>query len=268
MRIAVLFLILVSPLVWSGIIEHQEQCAVPTMGKTIFMFGEEHTDPFDPAAVAQRDELAMSIDVIGNTHAGPISCYLECDKNVQKGIQEAPYFYVRNMCDKGAYFEQWYVPLARTFGQEVGIGRLAISNFDIRDGHYAHFEHTLGLLADGEIAHEDVNFHALRTWADTVDDTIEQLFEGIQTRYPKKMVAYIKRDKERKKKSFFLMIDKHTQPKRARSNYRTLTQFYNYTDLLADFTILNKVASDPRDTIIINAGSAHTENLSRYFKRL
>ena len=269
MRIALLLLVLGSSPVWSGIIEHQERCIVPAMGKTIFMYGEEHTDPFDPAAVAQRAELATSIDAIGNTYEGPISCYLECDMNVQKSLQEAPYFYTRNVADHGAYFDQWYVPLARTFGQEVGIGRMAISNFDIREYQYAHFEHHLQALADGEITRDKINFHALRTWGSIIDGTIQKLFEEIQAQYPKKMVSYIKRDMERKKKQFYAMIDKHFQPtKRARYTYRALTQFYNYTDLLADFTILNKVATDPRETIVINAGSAHTQNLSRYFNRI
>lgn len=269
MRIALLLLSLVSLPALAGIIEHQAECSIPSMGKTIFMFGEEHTDPFDPEAIAQREELALSIDAIGNTYEGPISCYLECDTNVQKGLQEAPYFYTRNIADHGAYFEQWYVPLARTYGQEVGIGRMAISNFDIRENQYAHFEHHLQALADGEVTRDQIDFRALRAWGQTVDDTIQKLFQNIQTQYPKKMVSYIKRDMERKKKQFYAMIDKELQPtKRARYTYRALNQFYNYTDLLADFTILNKVANDPRDTIVINAGSAHTENLSRYFAQM
>jgi hypothetical protein len=266
MRIALSLLFLVSLPVMAGIIEHQAKRTLPGMGKTVFMFGEEHTDPFDPAAVAQREELALSIDAIGNEHEGPISCYLECDNNVQKSLQKTPYFYARNVIDHGAYFEQWYVPLARTFGQEVAVGRMAISNFDIRDHQYAHFEHHLQALADGDITHDQVNFQALQSWGNAVDDTIQQLFEGIQARYPQKMISYIKRDMERKKKQFHAMIDKQLHSKkRARYTYRALNQFYNYTDLLADFTILNKVANDPRGIIVINAGSAHTENLSSYF---
>lgn len=270
MRIALSLLLLVSLPVMAGIIEHQAEWTLPTLGKTIFMYGEEHTDPFDPAAVAQREELALSIDAIGNTHEGPISCYLECDSNVQKGLQQAPYFYNRNVADHGAYFEQWYVPLARTFGQEVGVGRMAISNFDIREGQYAHFEHHLQALADGEIARDQVNFNALQAWGKTIDGTIQELFDAIQMHYPKKMISYIKRDMESKKKQFHAMIDKQLQQskERARYTHRALDQFYNYTDLLADFTILNKVANDPRDTIVINAGSAHTQNLSRYFKQI
>jgi len=268
MRIALVYLLLLTHVisVWPGIIEHTKRCTVPSMGKTIFMFGEEHTDPFDPAACAQREQLAWSIDAIGDMHAGPVSCYLECDINVQKGLQESPYFYLRNMCDHGAYFEQWYVPLSRAYGHEVSIGRLAVSNFDIRDDHYAHFENTLHALADGALTHDTVDFRALRTWADTVDETVQRLFEDIRLQYPKKMVSYINRDMKRKKKQFYAMIDKQIQSqKRARYTHRALNQFYNYTDLLADFTILNKIASDPRDAIIINAGSSHTENLSRYF---
>lgn len=266
MRIALSLLFLVSLPVFPGIIEHQAKYTLPAMGKTIFMYGEEHTDPFDPEALAQREELALSIDAIGNIYEGPISCYLECDSNVQKGLQQAPYFYNRNVADHGAYFEQWYVPLSRTFGQEVGVGRMAISNFDIRDNQYAHFEHHLQALADGEITRDRVNFHALRAWGKTIDSTIQQLFDNIQTQYPKKMISYIKRDMESKKKQFHAMIDMQLQStKRARYTYRALNQFYNYTDLLADFTILNKVANDSRDTIVINAGSAHTQNLSRYF---
>jgi mannose-6-phosphate isomerase class I len=83
------------------------------------------------------------------------------------------------------------------------------------------------------------------------------------------MISHIKRDMERKKKQFYAMIDTQLQPtKRARYTHRALNQFYNYTDLLADFTILNKIANDPRDTIVINAGSAHTANLSGYFSRI
>jgi hypothetical protein len=269
MRTALLLLFLVSSPILAGIIEHQAEWALPAMGKTIFMYGEEHTDPFAPEALAQREELALSIDAIGNTYEGPISCYLECDINVQKGLQEAPYFYLRNMADHGAYFEQWYVPLARTFGKEVGVGRMAISNFDIRDRQYAHFEHHLQALADGAITHDQVNFNALRTWGKSIDGTIQELFESIQAQYPKKMISYIKRDMESKKKQFYAMIDTQSQSKkRARYTYRALNQFYNYTDLLADFTILNKVARDPRDTIVINAGSAHTQNISRYFLRI
>jgi hypothetical protein len=269
MRIALLLLLLVSSPALAGIIEHQAECTLPAMGKTIFMFGEEHTDPFDPEAIAQREELASSIDAIGNAYEGPISCYLECDINVQKGLQEAPYFYTRNVADHGAYFEQWYVPLARTFGQEVGVGRMAISSFDIRDRQYAHFEHHLHALADGEIRRDQVDFHALQAWGKTIDGTIQQLFDGIQTQYPKKMISHIKRDMERKKKQFYAMIDTQLRPtKRARYTHRALNQFYNYTDLLADFTILNKIANDPRDTIVINAGSAHTANLSGYFSRI
>lgn len=239
------------------------------MGKTIFMYGEEHSDPFDAEALAQREELASSIDAIGNTYEGPISCYLECDSNVQKGLQTAEYFYLRNMADHGAYFEQWYVPLARTFGQEVGIGRMALSNFDIRERQYADFEHHLQALADGEITRDQVDFHALHAWGKTIDGTIQQLFDDIQAHYPKKMISYIKRDMQNKKKRFYAMIDTQLQStQRARYTYRALNQFYNYTDLLADFTILNKVAKDPRDTIVINAGSAHTQNLSRYFARI
>ncbi len=269
MRIALLLLSIFSLPVWSGIIEHQAKRTLPAMGKTIFMFGEEHTDPFEPAALAQREELATSLDAIGKAYEGPISCYLECDCNVQKGLQQAPYFYNRNVADHGAYFEQWYVPLARTFGQEVGVGRMAISNFDIRDNQYAHFEHHLQALADGEITRDQVNFNALRTWGKNIDGTIQKLFDDIQAHYPKKMISYIKHDMESKKKQFHAMIDTHLQStKRARFTYRALNQFYNYTDLLADFTILNKVATDPRKTIVVHAGSAHTENLTRYLNLL
>lgn len=266
MRIALSLLFIVTLPAMAGIIEHQAEYSIPAIGKTVFMFGEEHTDPFDPEAVAQREDIASSIDAIGNEYAGPISCYLECDSNVQNNLQQAPYFYNRNVADHGAYFEQWYLPLARTFGQEVGVGRMAISNFDIRDNEYAHFEHHLQALADGDVSYDQVDFKALEVWGNTIDCTIQKLFEGMQAHYPKKMISYIKRDMDHKKKQFHAMIDKQLHSKkRARYTYRALNQFYNYTDLLADFTILNKVANDPRDTIVINAGSAHTENLARYF---
>lgn len=269
MRIALLLLLLLSSSAWSGFIEHRAECALPLLGKTVFMFGEEHTDPFDPEALAQREELSTSIDTIENTYQGPISLYLECDGSVQKGLQESPYLYVRKMADHGAYFEQWYVSLARAFGKEVGIGRMVVSNFDIREGQYADFEYKLNALADGDIEREEIDFEQLRSWAGSVDGTIIELLNGIQACYPNKMVSFIKRDMERKRKEFYAMVDKESSSKqRARYTYRALDKFYNYTDLLADFTILNKVANDPRDTIVINAGSAHTENLSRYFEQM
>jgi len=272
MRIAYFyfFLLLSVTRVWSGLIEHTECCAVPSLGKTVFMFGEEHTDPLNPEAMAQRQELTNFVNEILNSHDGAFSCYLECDSNVQKSVQESPYFYLRNVCDQGAFFEQWYIPLARTFGNEVGIGRIAISNFDIRDDQYAAFEQQLSLFADGEITRDKIDFNALRKWGQTIEGTVDQLFDAVKNKYPKKMISYVGRDMERKKKQFYRMIDTHCQ-KKSRTSYdaqKALSSFYNYTDLLADFTILNKVAHDSRDAIILNAGSAHTENLSRYFARI
>jgi hypothetical protein len=271
MRKTVTYIFFVSHVIslWSGTIEHRVRCALPDMGKTIFMYGETHGDPFDREAIAQREELATSIDAICDAHEGPLSCYLECDINVQRSIQEAPYFYLRNVCDKGAYFEQWYVPLARAFNNQIGIGRLSLSTFDIRDDNYAAFSRNVELLVDGEIDRNAVNFDGLRVWADEIDRTLHQLFNKIENRYSPTMIAYVDRDIQRKKKRFLRLLDEKRQAnKRSRYTDRDLENFYNYTDLLVDLTILNKVANDPRDTIIINAGSAHTQNLSDYFNRI
>lgn len=253
----------------TGIIEHTVRCELPTMGKTIFMFGEEHTDPFDDAAVAQRQELARSVDAILMSHPGMLSCYLECDKNSKKDFSQSSYCELRNICTRGAYFEQWYVTFSRFYSDEVKKGQLCLSSFDIRDEQYAEFEYGLRSLVNGEITRDAIDFDALRVWADTVDARLHELLHALKTTYPKKMMAYIDRDRERKKKRFLRLIDsKRSANKRSRYTDRSLEDFYNYTDLLADFTILDKVANDPRHAIVVHAGSAHTENLSRYLKAI
>jgi hypothetical protein len=250
-----------------GIIEHTEQRELPSLGKTVYMFGEVHTDPFDNEAVAQRQALTRSVDTILSSHQKPFSCYLECDSNLQKDLQQSSYCYLRNVSHKGAFFEQWYVRLARCHGNEVKKGQLCFSSFDIRDTQYAEFESDLRALAEKEINRDDVDFQALRLWAESfVDSQLQGLFSDLEKAYPQEMISYISRDMERKKKQFYRMIDTQVQAKkRTRYGYRALENFYNYTDLLADFTILNKLAHDSREAIIIHAGSAHTENLSRYF---
>ena len=59
MRTALFYIFLVF---WSlplsaGIIQNIIHCELPTMGKTIYMFGETHTDPFDAGAMAQRQDV-------------------------------------------------------------------------------------------------------------------------------------------------------------------------------------------------------------------
>lgn len=254
---------------YTGIIEDTVECALPALGKTVYIYGEEHTDPFDKEAVAQRDELADSINTLIDTHQEPMSCYLECDTNLQKDLRQSTYFYLRDLSTKGAFFEQWYVPLARSYGKEVKHGSLYLSSFDIRDNQYLDFECALRMFADERITRDDIDFDDLEIWAKTVvDPTIDGLFIKMQKLYPKKMISYVQRDMQRKKKKFSRMLDAARTQKRARFSDRALEDFYNYTDLLADFTILNKVANDPREAIIIHAGSAHMRNISSYFNHL
>ncbi len=254
---------------YAGVIEHQVYRELPTLGKELYLYGEEHTNPFDDEAMAQREELAESINTLLDAHQEPVSCYLECDTKLKKDLQKTSYFELRDICNRGAYFEQWYVPLARGYSNEVKTGRLCLSSFDIRDEQYAKFEHTLRSLAAGEMTADEVDYDQLHTWAEGVDDTVQDLFDQVQEHYPKKMISYINRDMQRKRKRFMRLIDTKKQTfKKARYNNRALEDFYGYTDLLADFTILNKVANDPRDAIIIHAGAAHTENISHYLNQL
>ena len=64
------------------------------------------------------------------------------------------------------------------------------------------------------------------------------------------------------------MLNAYRQETTAYCGTCALNHFYNFTDLLPELTILNKVASDPCEAIVVNAGAAHTQNLSRYFRQL
>lgn len=266
---ALFYLFLVSPVpcAKAGIIEDTTSCTLPWFGKTVYMFGEEHTDPFEDDAVAQREDLAQIMESIMKDHPGALSLYLECDEGLQENLRHTSYCYLRQVCSQGAFFEQWYVPFARAHRQEVRSGQLHLSSFDIRDAEYAYFHEYVMMLADDEIGEIAVDFHEIIAWINTVvDPTLTELVADIQKVYPKKMISFIKRDVERKKKKLQGIIDSYGHGKKNTPS-RLIKDFYEYTDLLVDFTILKKIATDPRDTVIIHAGAAHTQNLTQYLSK-
>lgn len=252
----------------AGIIQNIIFCELPTMNKIIYMFGEAHTDPFDKEAMAQRQNVMQSMEVILDTHRGSMSWYLECNGNIQEWVRQLSWFDTWDLCRRAAYFEQWYVPLSHAYGADVEYGRLNLANFDIRDDEYAQFKCALIDLVNGKITCDDIDFVAMRYWANTVvSSTIKKLLEDIKKVYPKKLVSYVNRDIGRKKGKFYRMLNAYTQE----STYCAacaLNHFYNFTDLLPDLTILKKLSNDPCNTIVIHAGSAHIQNISHYFTRM
>ena len=264
-----IFLVFWSLPILVGIIQYIMHCELPTMGKTIYMFGETHTDPFDAGAVAQRQELELAMDTIMDQYHGPMSLYLECNNNLQEWVRELSWLETWDLCRRGSFFEQWYIPLGYADGMEVQYGQLLLSNFDIRDDQYTQFKYAFIELAEDVITSEAIDFEALHHWADmVVEPTIKTLLGNIKKVYPKKLASYVSRDIGRKKSRFYTMLNAYRQEKTAYCGTCALNDFYDFTDLLPELTILNKVASDPCEAIVVNAGAAHTQNLSRYFRQL
>lgn len=244
----------------TGIIEDVVYYELPYLDKVMYLFGEEHTDDsLDPVAIAQRDEITGCFEDIVKAHSGVISCYLESNEESRVVTMQQPYSYLRDALDYGDFFEQFYIALAYADGQDVMHRNLQLSTFDIRDAVYCVYE---ALLINEQI--HDINWPEMCIWLQNIDNELHVLLSKLQSHYPKKFITHLTRDMNHKKKRVVKTVTQCMKTRRARYYERALNDFYDYTDLLADFTILHKLATDSNEVVIIHAGTAHVETLTRY----